>query len=84
VALEAAEKGQIRDEFEQDIPRRLKPFADLIGFIGTAEAVPLQNSWLGASFSAACEARANFVGLNVRAEARTLHVADLFRGSLEP
>jgi hypothetical protein len=47
LALEAAEKGQIRDEFEQDIPRRLKPEIDLMDFSGTDKSVPFQNLGFG-------------------------------------
>jgi hypothetical protein len=46
-ASEAAEKGQIRDEFEQDIPRRLKPEIDLMDFSGTDKSVPFQNLGFG-------------------------------------
>jgi hypothetical protein len=42
----------------------------------------LRSSEEGQSCPSGADARAHFVGLNVRAEARTLHVADLFRGSL--
>jgi hypothetical protein len=47
LALEAAEKGQIRDEFEHDIPRRLKPEIDLMDFSGTDKSVPFQNLGFG-------------------------------------
>jgi hypothetical protein len=46
-AEEAAEKGQIRDEFEQDIPRWLKPEIDLMDFSGTDKSVPFQNLSFG-------------------------------------